>query len=404
MKKNKSGNIFVKFANFLDLDTRLFGLIFAMAIIWIGFNILTGGIFFSPRNIFNLTAQFSVVGIMSTGMVLIIVARNIDLSVGSLLGFVGICGGMLQVNVLEYGHGYNWLLACFLMMIVGTIVGLFQGLLVSYLGIAAFIVTLGGLLIYRNGAWALSKGVTQAPLDENFLILGGGRGGTIGEFWTWVVAIVACLLVIIYTFYIRKRRTAYNFRVRKLWLEYVLIIVWISIILSFAYMLNSYQRPKTESGAGIPIPFLVLIFVAAMMTLIANFTKFGRYIYAIGGNPESAELSGINVKKIILLSFVLMGFLTAIASIVVTARIGAAATVTGTMTELNVIAAAVIGGTSLSGGVGTVYGAVLGAIFMQSLENGMVLIGIPTPIQKIVIGFVLIFAVWLDAIYKKKRI
>ena len=148
-------------------------------------------------------------------------ARNIDLSVGSLLGFVGICGGMLQVNVLEYGHGYNWLLACFLMMIVGTIVGLFQGLLVSYLGIAAFIVTLGGLLIYRNGAWALSKGVTQAPLDENFLILGGGRGGTIGEFWTWVVAIVACLLVIIYTFYIRKRRTAYNFRVRKLWLEYI---------------------------------------------------------------------------------------------------------------------------------------------------------------------------------------
>ena len=183
----------------------------------------------------------------------------------------------------------------------------------------------------------------------------------------------------------------------------MLLFIWVSIILGFAYMLNSYQRPKTDGGAGIPIPFLILVAVAAMMTLIANFTKFGRYVYAIGGNPESAELSGINVKKIIMMSFILMGFLSAIASIVVTARIGAAATVTGTMTELNVIAAAVIGGTSLAGGVGTVYGAVLGALFMQSLENGMVLIGIPTPIQKIVIGFVLIFAVWLDSMYRRKK-
>tara|TARA_B100000029_G_scaffold501016_1_gene573676 strand:- start:580 stop:1791 length:1212 start_codon:yes stop_codon:yes gene_type:complete len=403
MDKEKNKNFFVRLTNFLDLDTRLFGLIFATALIWICFNFLTGGIFFSPRNLFNLTAQFSVVGIMATGMVLIIVARNIDLSVGSLLGFIGICGGMFQINILEYGNSFNWLYACLLMLVVGTLIGIFQGLLVAYFGIAAFIVTLGGLLIYRNGAWALSRGVTQAPLDENFLIIGGGRGGTIGEFWTWVVGLVACLIVIFYAFYIRRRRISYNFKVRKMWVEIMLLFVWVSIILGFAYMLNSYQRPKTDGGAGIPIPFLILVAVAAMMTLIANFTKFGRYVYAIGGNPESAELSGINVKKIIMMSFVLMGLLSAIASIVVTARIGAAATVTGTMTELNVIAAAVIGGTSLAGGVGTVYGAVLGALFMQSLENGMVLIGIPTPIQKIVIGFVLIFAVWLDSMYRRKK-
>ena len=403
MDKEKNKNFFVRLTNFLDLDTRLFGLIFATALIWICFNFLTGGIFFSPRNLFNLTAQFSVVGIMATGMVLIIVARNIDLSVGSLLGFIGICGGMFQINILEYGNSFNWLYACLLMLVVGTLIGIFQGLLVAYFGIAAFIVTLGGLLIYRNGAWALSRGVTQAPLDENFLIIGGGRGGTIGEFWTWVVGIVACLIVIFYAFYIRRRRISYNFKVRKMWVEIMLLFIWVSIILGFAYMLNSYQRPKTDGGAGIPIPFLILVAVAAMMTLIANFTKFGRYVYAIGGNPESAELSGINVKKIIMMSFIMMGFLSAIASIVVTARIGAAATVTGTMTELNVIAAAVIGGTSLAGGVGTVYGAVLGALFMQSLENGMVLIGIPTPIQKIVIGFVLIFAVWLDSMYRRKK-
>ena len=310
---------------------------------------------------------------------------------------------MFQINILEYGNNFYWLYACLLMLVVGTLIGIFQGLLVAYFGIAAFIVTLGGLLIYRNGAWALSRGVTQAPLDENFLIIGGGRGGTIGEFWTWVVGIVACLIVIFYAFYIRRRRISYNFKVRKMWVEIMLLFIWVSIILGFAYMLNSYQRPKTDGGAGIPIPFLILVAVAAMMTLIANFTKFGRYVYAIGGNPESAELSGINVKKIIMMSFILMGFLSAIASIVVTARIGAAATVTGTMTELNVIAAAVIGGTSLAGGVGTVYGAVLGALFMQSLENGMVLIGIPTPIQKIVIGFVLIFAVWLDSMYRRKK-
>ena len=145
MDKEKNKNFFVRLTNFLDLDTRLFGLIFATALIWICFNFLTGGIFFSPRNLFNLTAQFSVVGIMATGMVLIIVARNIDLSVGSLLGFIGICGGMFQINILEYGNSFNWLYACILMLVVGTLIGIFQGLLVAYFGIADFIVTLCGL-------------------------------------------------------------------------------------------------------------------------------------------------------------------------------------------------------------------------------------------------------------------
>jgi D-xylose transport system permease protein len=162
-------------------------------------------------------------------------------------------------------------------------------------------------------------------------------------------------------------------------------------------------QPKTGVPMGIAIPVLILIGVTLIMTVIARKTAFGRYVYAIGGNPESAVLAGISVKRTIVEVFALMGFLSGVASIIVTARLNAGASVTGTMTELSVIAAAVIGGTSLAGGIGTIYGAVLGAVFMQSLENGMVLLGVPTPLQRMVIAVVLVAAVWIDRIYQRSR-
>ena len=308
---------------------------------------------------------------------------------------------MFQINILEYGNSFNWLYACLLMLVVGTLIGIFQGLLVAYFGIAAFIVTLGGLLIYRNGAWALSRGVTQAPLDENFLIIGGGRGGTIGEFWTWVVGIVACLIVIFYAFYIRRRRISYNFKVRKMWVEIMLLFIWVSIILGFAYMLNSYQRPKTDGGAGIPIPFLILVAVAAMMTLIANFTKFGRYVYAIGGNPNAARASGINVNKILVIVYSLCGFLSGIGALILAGRADSGYPNAGLQSELDAIAACIIGGASFFGGRGTVLGVFAGVMIMGILRNGLNLMDVSSFWQQVLIGSIIVLAVYIDVLRRE---
>ena len=172
---------------------------------------------------------------------------------------------------------------------------------------------------------------------------------------------------------------------------------------AFTWIMNSYQQPKTDIAMGIPIPVLILIGVTVIMTAIARKHKFGRHVFALGGSQESAELAGIDTRRLTVMVFVMMGLLCGLASIVITARLNAGASVTGTMTELNVIAAAVIGGTSLAGGVGTIYGGIVGALIMQSLESGMILIGVPTPLQRMVLALVLIVAVWIDMAYRNTR-
>ncbi|MDQ3559415.1 MAG: sugar ABC transporter permease, partial [Pseudomonadota bacterium] len=183
----------------------------------------------------------------------------------------------------------------------------------------------------------------------------------------------------------------------------VLVLVWTGLIAGFVSVMNAYRQPRTGLAMGIPIPVLILIGVALVMAIVARKHRFGRHVFAMGGSPENAELAGINTRRLTLLVFVLMGVLSGLASIVITARLNAGASVTGTMTELNVIAAAVIGGTSLAGGVGTIYGGVIGALIMQSLESGMILMGVPTPLQKMLLAVVLILAVWIDMIYRRTR-
>ncbi|MFO1349799.1 MAG: sugar ABC transporter permease [Gammaproteobacteria bacterium] len=387
----------------IGIDTRLLGMVAMLILIWIAFDVATQGVFLSPRNLFNLALQVSVVGIMASAMTLVIVARHIDLSVGSLLGFIGMFGALAQTVWLPAGAWYNWIAACVAMLALGALIGALQGYWVAYRGVPAFVVTLAGLLIFRNAAWLLSEGRTIAPLDETFQLIGGGIEGTIGAFWSWVVGAVASLAIVWYGLRTRRRRQRYGFPVKPLALEWLLMALAVGLVAAFVQTMNAYQRPRTEIASGIPIPFLILIVVTLAMAILAKATKFGRYVYAIGGRPESAVLAGIDVKRITLYIFMIMGGLSALAAIVITARLNAAASVTGTMTELNVIAAAVIGGVSLTGGVGTVFGAVLGAVFMQSLESGMVLLGVPTPVQRIVIGVVLVLAVWVDVVVQRRR-
>jgi D-xylose transport system permease protein len=378
-------------------------MIIAMLMIWVTLNIMTGGIFFTARNMYNLAVQSSVVGIMATGMVLVIVCRHIDLSVGSLLGFTGMVIAYLQVHVFPLGATWNWPLTILCGLTLGGLVGLWQGWWISYRGIPSFVITLAGLLMFRGAAYLVTDGRTVAPMDKTYQILGGGIDGSIGATWSWVLAGVVIVWMLTHTIMVRRSCRKYGFEVKSLWVQLFFLAIGTALVCGFVLVMNSYYKPRTEIPRGIPVPVLIMICVVVGMSLLAKITRFGRYVFAIGGNPEAAELSGIAVKKITTLVFMVMGILCGVAAVITTARLNAGANSMGMQAELNVIAAAVIGGTSLAGGQGTISGAILGAVIMQSLDNGMVLLGISSALRQLVIGAVLILAVWFDVVYNKKR-
>lgn len=407
----------------LELDTRLLGMIGALVVICIMFNILTDGRFLTPRNLFNLSVQTASVAVMATGMVFIIVTRHIDLSVGSMLGLIGMATAALQVQVLPdifgLGHWSIWIIAALSAVLLGAALGAFQGWIVGYLTVPAFIVTLGGLLVYRGAMWWVTKGQTQAPLDTTFRLMGGGAEGTLGETLSWVFGIVASLIAVGLMLMSRRRKASHGFVVKPVWAEGILMTLAAGLIICFVWVMNSYPIAKgalrriTEARGiemtddlvmyhGVAIPVVILLAVTIVMTLIATRTRFGRYIYATGGNPEAAELSGINTRLLTVKIFALMGALTGVASIIASARLNAVDVGLGTLDELRVIAAAVIGGTALSGGFGTIYGAVIGALIMQTLQSGMASVGVDAPLQSIVVGIVLVFAVWVDIVYRRR--
>ena len=386
-----------------DIDHRMLAMVIALLVIWVTLNILTDGIFFTARNMYNLAVQSSVVGIMATGMVLVIVSRNIDLSVGSLLGFTGMVIAYLQVHVFPLGAGWNWPLTILCGLALGGLVGLWQGWWISYRGIPSFVTTLAGLLMFRGAAYLVTDGRTVAPMDKTYQILGGGIDGSIGATWSWILAGLAIIWMLTHTFMVRRSCRKYGFKVKPLWVELLLLAIGAALVCGFVLDMNLYYKPRTDIPRGIPVPVLIMIGVVVGMSLLARITRFGRYIFAIGGNPEAAELSGIAVKKITTLVFVVMGILCGVAAVITTARLNAGANSMGMLAELNVIAAAVIGGTSLAGGQGTITGAILGAVIMQSLDSGMVLLGISSAMRQLVIGAVLILAVWFDVVYNKNR-
>jgi D-xylose transport system permease protein len=389
-------------ARVIGIDMRMAAMIGALLLIWIVFHLSTDMLFLTPRNLYNLAVQSTVVAIMATGMVLIIVARHIDLSVGSLLGFTGMMIAWIQVEVLPIETGWNWPVSIVAGLIIGGGIGLIQGAIVAYGGVPAFVVTLAGLMIWRGGAWMITEGRTVAPMDTTYQLLGGGIDGSIGEFWSWVLGLVAMAAVVFVSLQARRKRQHYGFDTRPMWAEVLLIGVWIFVIAGFVLVMNSYYKPRTDIPRGIPVPVLILIIVVLAMTFLSRATRFGRYVFAMGGNPEAAELAGIDVKKYTMMIFGLMGVLAAVAAVITTARLNAGANSMGLLAELSVIAAAVIGGTSLSGGIGTVPGAILGAVLMQSLENGMVLLGVPSAMQRMIIGVVLVAAVFFDVLYRRR--
>lgn len=392
-----------------EIDTRLVGMIAALLVIWVGFHVMSDGAFITSRNLWNLSVQSASIAIMATGMVLIIVSRNIDLSVGSLLGFLGYFMAVVQARWIPDAFGFDWPLTWVVTLTVGialgAAIGAVQGAVVAYGGVPAFIVTLGGFLVWRGMIFRMGEqGKTISPLDTNFQLLGGGPNGSLGAGRSWIVGVLGCLAAVASIWITRRRRRRYDLAVRPLGVDIGLAVFAVAVIVSGIQLIaNGYLSPITGKASGIANPVVILVLVGVVMTYVARRRRFGRYVYAIGGNPEAAELGGINTRRTVMMTFVLMGVLCAVAAAVQTARLNAAVTNLGIQNELDVISAAVIGGASFSGGIGTISGAVLGAVVMQSLRSGMVLLRIDSPSQDIVVGIVLVTAVAIDAALRLGR-
>ncbi|HEX8474530.1 MAG TPA: sugar ABC transporter permease [Pyrinomonadaceae bacterium] len=359
---------------------RAYTMVFALVIVWILFTWLTDGVFLEARNFSNLMRQTAVTGVLAVGMLMVIVTGQIDLSVGSV---VGLAGGISSVVLTWLGWGLVPSLAA--AIAVGLLIGALQGALVAYWNIPAFIVTLGGLLVWRG----IIKGVTQGntiPISlRTFKNLGQGYvAPSVGI----AIAVLAIGALVWLNFRRARARVRYGLGAPGIAATAVRIVAPSLVILGFIFALNSY--------AGVPIPVIILLAIALSGAILTQNTTFGRYLYAIGGNPDAARLSGISLRRHILSVFCIMGALAGIAGVIYTARVGSGAPDAGVLLELDAIAACVIGGASLMGGRGTVLGACLGALFMASLDNGMSLKNVENYMQDIVKGFILIVAVGLD--------
>jgi D-xylose transport system permease protein len=408
-----------------EINLRLFGMVVALAVIFIVFGIATGGKLLQPTSLITLSVQASVVAVMATGMVLVIVSRNIDLSVGSVVGVVSMSYALLMTSWLP-GLGLSvdspvlWIVALALGLALGLGIGAFQGFVIAYVGVPSFIVTLGGLLALRGVVWVLSGGAAVTGLDPVFQLLGGGATGSIGGTTTWAVAIVASIAIIALLAYNRRRRRRYGFPVRPLWAEVFVAALGSAFVLGAAAYANASYWPTNlarkyaidhgiaippgglQISNGFPWPVLMVIGVTIVMAFIATRLRFGRSVYAIGGNPDAAALAGINTRWTIMKIYMLMGLLCGIAGAIAAARLNGATLDVGQSDELYVIAAAVVGGTSFAGGIGTIPGAILGAIVMQSLAYGLSFIGVNSPVQNIIAGVVLVLAVGFDTFNRRR--
>jgi D-xylose transport system permease protein len=345
---------------------RALTMVGALLVIWVIFSITTEGTFLRPRNLSLLARQMSVTSILAVGMVLVIVAGQIDLSVGALTGFLGAVAAILYTNK-------EWpLVAAFLAaMTLGALAGFVQGSLVARLRIPPFIVTLGGMLLFQGSLLGITGGVSVTP-PRTFLLVGQSY---VPKGLGWGLAAAAALAL---GFLAARSTGATRWR-------YAFFAV---LSLGFTAVLSAYE--------GLPFPVLLVLVLAALLTVVALHTPFGRHLYAIGGNRDAAFYSGIAIERHIVGVFTLMGLLAGVAGIVLTARVGSASADAGRMMELDAIAAAVIGGTSLLGGQGTVWGALLGALVMASLDNGMSLMNTEAFWQPIIKGLILVAAVAVD--------
>lgn len=380
-------------------NIQTYTLIVALILIWAVFTIATQGGYASPQNISNLFRQMAITSMMAAGMVLIIVTGGIDLSVGRLAGFVSVVVAYFQARHWSVAIPDQPALAALLSVIVGLAVGigwgLIQGYIVAYLRVTAFIVTLGSYFILQGLVLLQTEGKTIPANQPVFSEIGQGY---LPSQLSWILAAIIIGSMIFLMFRGRRNKQKYGFPLPSLLPDALKTTLYSALILIYVAVVNSYK-----TAPGIPYPVLILALVAGVVTYVSNNTRFGRYAYAIGGNREAARLSGINIRRAIFLIFVLMGFLSGVAGIVLASYVGYGTIAAGAGYELDVIASAILGGTSTLGGVGTIPGAMIGGMIMASLTTGLQMLNAPAASTYVIKGAVLVLAVVADMYFKKSN-
>jgi putative multiple sugar transport system permease protein len=383
-----------KLTSFFKSNIRQYGMVIALLFIMLFFQVITGGILFKPMNVTNLVLQNSYVLILGVGMLLCIVTGNVDLSVGSVVAFVGAVSAVLMIDLK-----IPVVAGVFLTLLIGLMVGSFHGFFIAFLRIPPFIVTLAGMLIFRGLTMVILKGQTKAPFDKSIQNIAAGFipgdwhiGGLNGI--AIVIGIVMSILFVVSQLNSRAKKKKYDFEVLPIGLEIAKITLIVVAINLLTFNLAAYN--------GIPIVLILLGVLIFIYTFITQRTIAGRHIYALGGNEKAARLSGVKTQKVMFWVYANMGFLAAIAGLVVAGRLNAATPKAGTNFELDAIAACYIGGASASGGVGTVVGTIVGGLVMGVLNNGMSILGVSVDWQQTIKGLVLLGAVCFD-VYTKSR-
>ncbi|MFV0131340.1 multiple monosaccharide ABC transporter permease [Streptomyces sp. HMX112] len=375
-------------------NLRQYGMLVALALIVLLFQVWTDGTLLKPLNVTNLIQQNGYILILAIGMMIVIIAGHIDLSVGSLAAFVGAASAVMMVK-----HDMPWPVALVLALLIGAVAGAWQGFWIAYVGIPSFIVTLAGMLLFRGGTQILLQGQSVAPFPQGFRQISSGflpEAGPYTDYHNLTLLLGLCVLAVAVLQEIRGRRRAASYGLELLPLGFFLakLAAITAAVVAFTMLLASYH--------GFPIVLLILGVLLVAFGYVMRNSVLGRHTYAIGGNEAAARLSGVKSKRIVFLAFVNMGVLAALAGLVFAARLNAGTPQAGVNFELEAIAAAFIGGASASGGVGTVLGAIIGGLVLGVLNNGMSLVGIGTDYQQVIKGLVLLAAVGFD-VYNKRR-
>lgn len=390
----KSETLGTRFLQSLRRNIQSYILLIAVVAIWAIFFFLTQGSYLYPQNISNLFRQMCVTSFLSIGMVLVIVTGGIDLSVGKLAGFVSVVVAYLQFYVwFKYLPGQVVLpaiLSIICGLLVGLLAGVIQGYIIAYLGLPAFIVTLGGMWLFNGLLLLVTQGKTIAANQPVFSDIAQGY---IPPIWGWLIFALIGAALLWMTFSGRRSKQKYGFTPRPLYLDLTTVGIVMVLVLAYVVSVNNYK--------GIPTPVILLAIVAIVMAYAANNTRFGRYAYAIGGNREAARLSGVNIDATIFRVFVLMGGLCGVGDIVLASYVGYGTIAAGTGYELDAIAACILGGTSPLGGVGTIPGALIGALIIASLTTGLQMLNVAPAWQFVVKAIILVAAVYADVYFKR---
>lgn len=382
----------------VNLDMKQYGMVLALIAVFLIFAAMTKGANMSPANMNNLIMQNGYVVILAVGMLLCVLTGNIDLGVGSMVALTGAAVGIIIVD-----YKLPIFVAIIAALVIGLLSGMFVGFFVSKLAIPPFIVTLATMLMGRGLTYTLLKAQTKGPLPTDFTYIGAGflptikipyADGTI-DMVSIIVALVASILIILNEIKNKKLKQKYGFAVNPFWQEILKLAVILLIVWFFFYKLSRYN--------GIPFVLVIMGVLVGVYHFITSKTVAGRQIYALGGNAKAAKLSGINTEKVFFWVYTNMGILCAVAGIVLSARNASSTPKAGDGFEMDAIASCYIGGAATAGGIGTIIGAVVGAFIMGVLNNGMSLYGWSTDIQKIVKGAVLLGAVTVDLVSKRKK-